>query len=140
MENRKAYHNYFIEDSKLVAGLCLVGSEVKSLRENKYSYGDSYISIENDEAFLINFHISDYKEARIPHENLRKRKLLLNKKEIERCKEWVADKGNTIVPLEIFLAKQYFKLRLGFAKGKKQHDKRETIKKRDIERETQLKL
>lgn len=139
MENRKAYHDYFIEGD-YIAGMILVGSEVKALRDNKASMSGAFVYIKDDEVFVRNLHIGNFELAVTPHENLRERKLLLNASEIAKCKEWLKVKGNTIVPLSIFVMNNVFKLKIGLAKGKNHRDKREDIKKRDIERETNRKF
>lgn len=139
MENRKAYHDYFI-DGDYVAGMILLGSEVKALRDNKASLSGAFVYIKDDEVFVRNLHIGNFEQAVKPHDNLRERKLLLNANEIAKCKEWLKVKGNTIVPLSIFVMNNVFKLKIGLAKGKNHRDRREDIKKRDIEREEKHKF
>lgn len=139
MENRKAYHNYFIE-STYIAGMVLLGSEVKALRENKIGFNGAYIYIKNEELFVKSLYIGDYKMAVTPHDNLRERKLLLTGPELKKVQEWLKIKGNTIVPLQLFTMNNVFKLKIGLAKGKKQHDKREDLKTKDAEKEIKQKL
>jgi SsrA-binding protein len=135
-ENRKARHNYSIEDS-LEAGIVLTGTEVKSLRAGKANIAESYASPENGEIFLINGHIPEYAQGnRFNHEPRRPRKLLLKKREIDRLTGEVQRAGLTLVPLKLYFNERGIaKLQLGLAKGKKLADKRETEKKRDWQRE-----
>ncbi len=137
-ENRKARHAYFIEDA-VVAGLVLTGTEVKSLREGKANIGESYASVEGGEVWLINSYIPEYGKARhVNHEERRRRKLLLNKREIARLAQGVDREGMTLAPLKIFFnEKGIAKLELGLAKGKKLADKRDTERDRDWSREKQ---
>jgi SsrA-binding protein len=133
-QNRKAYHDYFIEET-LEAGIQLLGTEVKSLREGKVNLKDSYVIIKDSELFLFNCHISPYSHGNIMnHDPLRTRKLLLHKKEIERLKGKIQQKGYTIIPLKIYFKGPYAKVEIGIAKGKKQFEKRETIKEREAKR------
>ena len=135
-ENRKARYNFAIEDT-FEAGLMLVGTEVKSLRNGKANIAESYASYEDDELWLINAHIPEYLQAnRFNHEPRRRRKLLMSKREIIRLSQAVAREGMTIVPLKLYFNERGIaKLLIGVAKGKKNHDKRETEKKRDWNRE-----
>lgn len=137
-QNRKAFYDYSIEDT-LEAGIALLGTEVKSLRDGKANLKDSYVLIKDSEAFLFNCHISPYSHGNIMnHEPLRTRKLLLHKKEIERLKGKLVQKGYTLLPLKIYFKGPVAKVEIGLGKGKKQYEKRETIKereaKKDIER------
>ena len=133
--NRKARHDYFILDS-WEAGLVLTGTEVKSLREGKASLGDAYAVLNGTELFLINMHISPYEKGNIHnHEPTRTRKLLLHRKEIRRLIGAVEQQGLTLVPLELYFRKGCAKVLIAMARGKKQHDKRETARRRDAERE-----
>lgn len=136
IKNRAAFHEYFI-DNKYVAGVVLTGTEVKSLRAGKASFNDSYCIIHKGEAWLKSLHIAEYTHGTINnHDPLRERKLLLEKKEIRKIESKLKEKGYTIIPLRIFFnEKNLVKVEIGLAKGKKLHDKRETIKKRDVERE-----
>jgi len=134
-QNRKAFHNYFIEET-YQAGVSLLGSEVKSLRDGRVSLGDSYGDIKREEIFLVDAHISSYPQAnRLNHEPLRTRKLLLHKKEIKRLIGKVEQRGYTLIPLKLYFVNGRVKVDLGLAKGKKLFDKRESLKKRMMERE-----
>jgi SsrA-binding protein len=137
--NKKAYYNYqVIED--FTAGLMLVGSEVKSIRENNFNFGDSFIVFKDGELYVKNMSISKYREATFQnHEEMRDRKILLTKKEISKISKLTDVRGITMVPLEMFTIRGRFKLKVGVCKGKKDHDKRESIKKKDIERELRRK-
>lgn len=133
--NRKAKFDYFIED-EIEAGLVLTGTEIKSLRLGKANIKDSYAIIRNNEAFLLNTHISEYTEGnRFNHNETRTRKLLLHKKEILKLSSKIDLEGYTLIPLKIYFSKGKAKVLIGICKGKKNFDKRETIKQRDIERE-----
>jgi SsrA-binding protein len=136
--NRKAYHDYFIEE-KFEAGIVLRGTEVKSLREGRVNLQDSYASVAEGEVFLHHCHISPYSHGNIMnHEPLRARKLLLHKKEINKLLGKTQQKGLTLVPLRIYFSKRgQAKVELGLAKGKKQHDRRESIKAREAGREVE---
>jgi SsrA-binding protein len=134
-QNRKAFHNYFIEET-YQAGVALLGSEVKSLREGKANLGDSYGDIKRSEVFLVDAHISPYPQAnRLNHDPLRTRKLLLHKKEIKRLIGKVEQRGYTLIPIKLYFVNGKVKVDLALAKGKKLFDKRETLKKRTMERE-----
>ena len=133
--NKKARHNYLIE-SEYEAGIMLVGSEVKSIREGRVSFQDSYADIKNGEVFLRQLHISLYKHAYYTnHESLRTRKLLLHKYEIKKLMTKTKERGYSIIPLKIYFKNSKIKVRLGLGKGKKLYDKRQTIKKNDMKRE-----
>lgn len=133
--NRQANYNYYILET-YVAGIVLKGTEIKSIREGKCNIKDSYAIIRNNEAFLINAHISAYEKGNIfNHEETRTRKLLLNKKEIYKMRDKVEIEGNTLIPLKIYFVKNKAKIQIGICKGKKNYDKRESIKERDILRE-----
>jgi SsrA-binding protein len=135
-ENRKARHNFFIE-STLEAGLMLVGSEVKSLRGGKATIAESYAHAKDGEIFLVNAYIPEYTMAnRFNHEPRRARKLLVRKTEMRKLAAAVQREGMTLIPLKLYFNKKGIaKLELGIARGKKQHDKRETEKKRDWARD-----
>jgi len=137
--NKKAYYNYqVIED--FTAGLMLVGSEVKSIRENNFNFGDSFIIFKDGELYVKNMSISKYKEATFQnHEEMRDRKILLTKKEISKISKLTETKGITVIPLEIFTIRGRFKLKVGVCRGKKDYDKRQSIKQRDTERELRRK-
>ena len=136
--NRKAYHDYFIEE-KFEAGIMLQGTEVKSLRDGRVNLQDSYASVKGGEAFLHHCHISPYSHGNIMnHEPLRTRKLLLHRKEINKLLGKTQQQGLTLIPLRIYFSKRGLaKVELGLAKGKKQHDRRESIKNREASREVE---
>ncbi|NLK43407.1 MAG: SsrA-binding protein SmpB [Tissierellia bacterium] len=132
--NRKARHEYFIEDT-FEAGIALTGTEVKSIRQGKVNIKDSYASIEKGEVFLNNMHISPYEQGNIFNvDPLRKRKLLLHKREIRKLLVSTTQKGYTLVPLSVYIKNGLVKIELAVARGKKLYDKREDIAKRDAER------
>ncbi len=132
--NKKAYFDFTIFE-KYTAGIVLLGTEIKSARKGAINLKDSFIKIEDMEAYLYNCHISPYDFGnRYNHEPLRKRKLLLNKKEILKIYNKQKQENYTIVPLEAFLSKGYLKLEIALCKGKKLYDKRESLKKKDIQR------
>jgi SsrA-binding protein len=135
-ENRKARRNYFIEDD-LEVGLVLLGSEVKSLRQGGANIAESYASVEGGELWLINAYIAPFKQAKTwGHEERRRRKLLVNARELARLAQGVSREGMTLTPLELYFnPKGVAKLKLGVAKGKKLADKRETEKQRDWARD-----
>lgn len=136
ISNRKAYYEYHIE-AKLVAGIVLTGTEIKSIRAGKASFNDSYCIFDKGELFIRSLHISEYNfGTHYNHEPLQERKLLLQKKELKKWESKIKEKGYTIVPLRIFISqKGYAKVEIGLGKGKKVYDKRETIKKRDSDRD-----
>ena len=134
-QNRKAYHDYSIEET-IEGGLSLVGTEVKSLREGKANLKDSYVLIKDAEAFLFNCHISPYSHGNIMnHDPMRTRKLLLHKKEILRLQGKIAQKGYTLVPLKLYFKDGRVKVEVGLAKGKREYEKRDSIKEREAARE-----
>ena len=134
-KNRKAYHDYHIEET-FEAGISLVGTEVKSLRDGKANLKESYVIIKNNEAFLFGCHISPYTHGNIQnHEPLRTRKLLLHRKEIDKLWGSISQKGLALVPLKLYFKGGKAKLEIGLAKGKKQYEKRDTIKEREANRE-----
>ena len=133
--NRKAYHDYYIEES-LEAGIVLKGSEIKSIREGKVSLQDAYAKPENGELWLFNSHIASYDAASYnTHQPTRPRKLLLHKEEINRLTKRVAQRGLTLVPLKLYIKHGIAKMEIGVGKGKKVYDKREVIVRRETERE-----
>lgn len=136
--NRKAYHDYFIEE-KLEAGVMLRGTEVKSLRDGRVNLQDSYATVDDGEVFLHHCHISPYSHGNIMnHDPLRARKLLLHRKEINKLIGKTRQKGLTLIPLRIYFSKQgKAKVELALAKGKKQYDRRESIKAREAGREVE---
>lgn len=140
IKNKKAYFDYEILE-EIEAGIVLTGTEIKSIRSGNANLKDSYAVIKNNEAFLLNMHISEYKEGNIfNHEEKRTRKLLLHKKEILKLRDKIVLNGNTLVPLKLYFKNNRVKILLGLAKGKKLYDKRETIKERDINREIKKQL
>jgi SsrA-binding protein len=133
-QNRKAYHDYTIEET-IEAGIQLLGTEVKSLREGRANIKDSYVLIKDSEVFLLNCHISPYTHGNIMnHDPLRTRKLLLHRNEIQRLRGKAQQKGYTLIPLKIYFKGSYAKVEVGFAKGKKHYEKRETIKEREAKK------
>ncbi|MDR2903018.1 MAG: SsrA-binding protein SmpB [Clostridiales bacterium] len=134
-QNKKAHHDYFIEDT-YQAGISLSGTEVKSLRAGRCNVKESYVSIDNREAYIVNMHISPYEQGNIFNKDpLRKRKLLLHKWQINKLIGAVTRDGYTIVPVRVYFAGSYVKLDIGIAKGKKLYDKRHAIAEKDQKRE-----
>lgn len=135
--NKKAYFDYFIED-KWEAGIALYGTEVKSIRMGKVSIKESYIKIEQDEVFIYNMHISPYEKGNIFNRDpIRVRKLLLHRSEINKLSGKIAEKGYTLVPLQVYIKDGLVKVEIGLAKGKKLYDKRDSIAKKDVRRENE---
>ena len=136
IKNRPATFEYAIED-RITAGIMLTGSEIKSIRNGKVSFNDSYCLIQKGEVWIKSLHIAEYVNAGYAgHEPTRERKLLLNKKEIRKWEQKMKEKGYTIVPLAVFINEQgYAKVEIGLGKGKKLRDKRDTIKARDADKE-----
>ncbi len=135
INNKKARFDYEIID-EIEAGIVLTGTEIKSIRCGNANLKDSYAIIKNNEVFLLGMHISPYKEGNIfNHDELRTRKLLLHKKEILKINNKLVLDGYTLVPIKLYFVKNKAKILLGIARGKKNYDKREAIKKRDIDRE-----
>ena len=136
IKNKPATFEYAIDD-KLTAGIVLTGSEIKSVRAGRVSFNDSYCFFHQGELWIKSLHIAEYVNAGYAgHDPTRERKLLLNKRELHKWEEKLKTKGYTIVPLAMYINENGFaKLDIGLGKGKKQHDKRETIKKRDVDRE-----
>ena len=133
--NKKAHFNYFLSDF-LECGIVLTGTEIKSVRNNSCSLSDAYIIFKNHEAEIINMHINPYDKGNIfNHDPLRNRKLLLHKKQISFFENAIKKVGFTVVPTKVYFKKGLCKLEIALAKGKKLYDKRETIKKRDLQRE-----
>ncbi len=141
IENRRAKFDYQFLDV-YTAGLVLKGTEIKSIREGKAGLADSYCYFKNDELFVRNFHITEYAKASFyNHEPTRERKLLLSRQELNKLSRKVKDQGLTIVPVKLFISdKGFAKLNIALAKGKKEFDKRDDIKKKDIEREMNRKF
>lgn len=136
LKNKAAYYEYFIDDT-YQAGIVLLGTEVKSLRDGKASFNDSYCIIHQNEIWIKSLHISPYSHGTVNnHDPDRDRKLLLQKREIKRIQSKLKEKGYTLIPLKIFMNdKNLIKLELGLGKGKKLHDKRESLKQKDAERD-----
>ena len=135
--NKKAYHDYFI-DEKYEAGVALHGTEVKSMRMGKCSIKESFIRIENGEMFVYGMHVSPYEKGNIFNKDpLRVKKLLMHKHEINRLAGKIAEKGYTLVPLQVYFNEGKVKVEVGLARGKKLYDKRDDIAKKDQRRETQ---
>ena len=136
VKNKKAYFDYTIL-KEIEAGISLVGSEIKSVRNGSIDLKDSYVVFKDNEAYALNIYIAKYEEANsFNHDERRSRKLLLHKKEIKKLKEMKEMESISIIPLKAYFKNSHLKLLIGVCKGKKLYDKRETIKKRDIERET----
>ena len=133
--NRKASHDYFLED-RFEAGIALMGSEIKSVRDGKVQLREAYVDVKSGQAVLLNAHISPYDPAaRDNHDPLRPRRLLLHKKEIAKLLEQTQQKGFTIIPTRMYLSKGRAKLEIALAKGKRDYDKRQVIAERDSKRE-----
>jgi SsrA-binding protein len=133
--NRKAYHNYYVGDS-IEAGIALTGSEIKSVRSGRVSLGDAYVKPDGGELWLVNAHIARYEASSyMSHEPTRPRKLLLHRKEINNLAGKVAEKGLTLVATRVYLKGNIAKVEIALAKGKKLYDKRESISRREVERE-----
>lgn len=133
--NRQAKHNYFVEDT-YECGIVLNGCEIKSIRDGKCNLKDSYGLVRNGEVFLLNMYISPYKEGNIFNESeTRNRKLLLHKSEIRKIDNDINLKGLTLIPLKLYFVRDKAKIELGVCRGKKNYDKRQTIKERDLQRQ-----
>lgn len=141
LNNRKALHDYFIEN-RYNAGMVLTGTEIKSLRTGKVSFNDSYCYFHQNELFVKSLHIAEYKYGTdANHDPLQDRKLLLTKRELRKLEAKIKEKGYSIIPLRIFINENGLaKMEIGLAKGKKNYDKRETIKNREHEREMKRKF
>jgi SsrA-binding protein len=138
--NRKAWHEYHIIDT-YEAGIALTGTEVKSLREGKASLLEAYAKIEGDEIWLVNANIPQFKQASyFNHEPKRKRKLLLHRNEIRKLTGKILEKGLTLIPLKMYFSGPYVKVELGLCRGKKQYDKRDAIKQRDVQRDVEREM
>ncbi|MBU4487167.1 MAG: SsrA-binding protein SmpB [Candidatus Delongbacteria bacterium] len=134
-QNKKAYHDYEILE-KYEAGIVLVGSEVKSIKAGKVSLKESYARFFDNELFIVGMHVSEFAEANIfNHETTRKRKLLLNKRELKKLQIKLHNTGLTIIPLRIYRKMHLIKMEIGLCKGKREFEKRETIKEREVKRE-----
>jgi SsrA-binding protein len=134
-QNKKAYHDYFIEET-YEAGIVLQGTEIKSIRAGKVNLKDSYARIQNGEAVLFGMHVSPYEQGnRYNHDPLRTRKLLLHKREINKLIGETKEAGYALVPLKLYLKNGFCKVLVGLAKGKKNYDKRESLKQKEAKRE-----
>ncbi|MCF7943219.1 MAG: SsrA-binding protein SmpB [Spirochaetia bacterium] len=139
-KNKKAFFNFEIVES-LECGIELEGTEVKSIRLGKFSFGDAYVRIRNGELFLIGLHISTYDFGNINnHEPVRDRRLLVKKQEIKKYRRKVEEKGFSIMPLKIYIRKNLIKVEIGLGRGKKLHDKRDSIRDRDLKRDAQRQI
>ena len=136
IKNRSAYHEFFI-DAKYEAGMVLLGTEVKSMRNGEVSFNDSFCIMHKGELWLKSLHIAEYLQGNINnHDPLRDRKLLLQRRELKKIESKLKEKGYTLIPLRIYFnEKGLAKIEIGLAKGKKLHDKRESIRQKDVERE-----
>ncbi len=139
-KNPTAYHNYFIED-KIEAGIVLFGTEIKSIRSGKVNLKDSYANIKKGEVYICGMHISPYEHGNIFNKDpLRDRKLLLNKREINRLIGLIKQKGYTLIPISIYFKGNFVKVELGIGKGKKLYDKRQDIAKKDAQKQIAINL
>ena len=138
--NKKAYFNYeVVEDFE--CGISLVGTEVKSIRANRFSFGDSYVKIVNNSLFLVSLHVSAYTNASIENHVIeRERRLLAHKQEIKRMKRKVDEKGMTLIPTQVYMKGNLVKVRVSVCRGKQAHDKRNSIKERDVKRDIRREL
>lgn len=138
IKNKRAYFDYFVED-EIECGIVLTGTEIKSIRKGSASLVDTFARIKNNEVYVLNMYISKYDEGnRFNHDERRERKLLLHKSEISKLCNRVKLQGYSLIPLEMYIKNNTVKVSLGVCKGKKLHDKRETIKERDLRREKQF--
>jgi len=136
VKNKKAYFDYTILN-ELEAGIVLTGTEIKSIRKGSIDLKDTFVTIKNKEAFILNMYIAKYDEGNIfNHEERRTRKLLLHKSEITKLKEKIKIEGLTIIPLKLYFKKNKVKILIGIGKGKKLYDKRAALKEKDLKRET----
>lgn len=135
--NRKASHDYFIEEA-YEAGIALTGTEIKSIRDGKCNIKDSYGIIKNDEIYLLNMYVAHYNEGSIfNHNETRTRKLLLHKKEIKKIKQMIMEKSLTLIPIKLYFKENKLKVELGVCRGKKEYDKRDALREKDIKREVE---
>lgn len=138
--NRSAYHNYFIEE-KYEAGIKLVGSEIKAIRHGKISIAEAYVTFKNNEAYITNMHISAYKQAnQFNHDETRARKLLLSRRQLDSLEVKSSQHGYSVIPLTLYLKRGLAKVEIGLAKGKKDYDKRHSLKEKDQKRRMQKSL
>ncbi|GMA46771.1 SsrA-binding protein SmpB [Tetragenococcus muriaticus] len=139
-QNRKARHDYTILET-IEAGVSLKGTEIKAIRNGRINLKDGFVRFRNGEAYLFNVHISPYDQGNLfNHDPLRSRKLLMHKKQISKLHEQSQNKGMTVIPLKVYLKNGYAKVLVGLAKGKREYDKRETLKRKDQERQIQRAL
>ncbi len=140
IKNKRAYYDYDIKET-YEAGIVLTGTEIKSIRAGKATLKDSYGIVKNNEVYILNMHISAYEKGNIfNHEEIRTRKLLLHKREIWKIRDAITKDGYTLIPIKLYFQRNYAKVMIGIARGKKNYDKRESIKKKDIEREMSKQL
>ncbi len=140
LKNKRANYDYEIEET-YEAGIVLTGTEIKSIRDGKAQLKDSYAIVKNGEVFILNMHISPYDKGNIfNHEETRTRKLLLNKKEIYKIRDSIDREGYTLIPVKLYFKGNRAKILLGIARGKKTYDKRESLKKKDMQREIEKQL
>ena len=140
IKNKRANFDYFIEE-EIEAGIVLKGTEIKSIRDGKANLKDSYAIIKNNEVFLLNMYISKYEDASVfNHDERRTRKLLLNKKEILKLRDKIEISGYTLIPIKLYFKKNKVKILLGVGKGKKNYDKRESLKEKSIKRDIEMSL
>ena len=138
--NRRAFHEYLVEE-RIECGIELRGTEVKSMRSRHFSFSDSYARVRNGQLYLIGLHINEYTHGNIHnHDPDRDRKLLVHRAEIDKLRRRVDEKGLTLIPLEIYLKEGLIKIELGICKGKKLYDKRDDLKRKDQERDTQREM
>lgn len=138
IKNKKAYFDYYVE-KEIEAGISLTGTEIKSIRLGKANLKDTYSKIKNNELYLINMYISKYEEGnRFNHEERRTRKLLMHKSEIKKLKEQTEKEGYTLIPLKLYFKNNKAKILLGICKGKHLYDKRQSIKNKELERQTNV--
>lgn len=138
IKNKKAYYDYFIE-KEIEAGIVLTGTEIKSIRKGSANIKDSYAKIKNGEAQIINMFIAKYDDGSYNNKDERRtRKLLLHKKEIKKLHDYTEKEGYTLIPLELYFKNHLAKIKIGVAKGKHTYDKRESIKKKELERESRI--
>ena len=138
IKNKQAYFNYFVEE-EIECGIVLTGTEIKSVRKGSVNIKDSYVRIKNNEAYIINMYIAKYEEAdKFNHDEYQERKLLLHKKEIKKLASKVSVEGYTLIPLNVYFKGSHAKVLVGLCKGKKNYNKKEAIKERDIKRSNQI--
>lgn len=138
IKNKQAYFNYFVED-EIECGIVLTGTEIKSVRKGSVNIKDSYVRIKNNEAYIINMYIAKYEEAdKFNHDEYQERKLLLHKKEIKKLSSNIKMEGYTLIPLSVYFKGSHAKVLIGLCKGKKNYNKKEAIKERDIKRSNNI--